>query len=397
MKVLQICLKPPLPEIDGGCKAMNNVTQGLLQNDIEVKVLTLSTYKHPFKKDSFSADYIAQTNIQHSYIDTKVNAVRAFFNLFSSESYNVERFYAKEFEQLIETTLGQNQYDIVLLESLYVSKYINTIRKNTKAKVVYRAHNIESEIWLRNTLQEKGLKKSYFKLLTKRLANYEQNVINQFDGIAAITEKDKKGLLKMGCETPIAVFPFGIDISSYKMDLSEEKNSVFHIGSMDWKPNQNGIKWFLNNVWDKVIGHFPNIKFNLAGKDMPAWLLNHRQKNVNIIGEVGSAQDFIKQNSIMIVPLFAASGMRIKIIEGMALGKLVLATSMAAEGIAYENGENIVIADTIEEFIEGLEKYLTNTDERKRIAKNGRELIESNYDNRLIVNNLVKFFKQISN
>lgn len=397
MRVLQICLKPPLPEIDGGCKAMNNITQGLLQNNIDVKVLTLSTQKHPFKKENFSKEYVAQTKIEDVYIDTKVNVVDAFLNLFSSKSYNIERFYVKKFEDIIVKTLQQNQFDVVFLESLYVSKYIDAIRKNTTAKIIYRAHNVESEIWQRNATEERGFKKTYLKLLSKRLKKYEQDILNHFDGIAAITEKDKKNLQKMGGKIPIEVFPFGIDINDYKIKNNSIQNSIFHLGSMDWKPNQDGMRWFLDNVWNKVIEQEPKLVFNLAGKDTPEWLLNHQQKNVNIIGEVKSATDFINQNSIMVVPLFAASGMRVKIIEGMALGKLVIATSIAAEGIAYKNGENILIANAIEEFVTAITTYSKDEEAQRRIAKGGRELIESNYDNQLIVNNLVAFFKQVVN
>jgi len=397
MRVLQICLKPPLPEIDGGCKAMNNITQGLLQNNIKVKVLTASTYKHPFQKEKLSKEYLAQTQIENVFINTKVNAFSAFVNLFSSRSYNVERFYNQSFEALIKRTLEHNQYDIVLLESLYVSKYMNVIRKNSSAKIIYRAHNVESEIWKRNVSQEKGLKKFYIKLLTNKLQNYEQKMLNQFDGIAAISSKDKENLQDMGCTIPIEVFPFGIKIDDYDNIKAEESADVFHIGSMDWKPNQMGIKWFLNNVWSIVVKEELDVKFNLAGKDMPDWLLSYQKKNVNIIGEVEDAKIFIGENSIMVVPLFVASGMRIKIIEAMAMGKLVIATSMAAEGISFIDGENIIIANTKEEFAQAIVRYIKNKEEQKRIAENAKELVRLNYDNQLIVNTLAKFFKKIIN
>jgi hypothetical protein len=97
MRVLQICLKPPLPEVDGGCKAMHAITKGLLDNDVEVKVLTISTDKHPFSPEKMTTDYLERTKIEHSYIDTRVNFFDAFFNLFSSKSYNLDRFYNKDF------------------------------------------------------------------------------------------------------------------------------------------------------------------------------------------------------------------------------------------------------------------------------------------------------------
>lgn len=395
MKVLQICLKPPVPEMDGGCKAMNNITLGLLSNNVDVKVITISTPKHPFKKKEISNKYIAQTAIEDTYIDTSVNAISAFLNLFSSRSYNVERFYSKAFEKLITTTIQKDHFDVILLESLYVTGYVKTIREHTNAKIVYRAHNVESEIWYRNAEQEKGLKKSYFQLLAKRIKKYEQQLLNRVDAIAAITEKDKKEFLQLGCKMPMEVFPFGIDSKNYVIESNISKHTVCHIGSMDWKPNQFGINWFLTNVWNDVIEKFPEAKLNLAGKNMPRELLEHKQKNVNIVGEVADANQFINQNEIMVVPLFSGSGMRIKIIEGMALQKLVIATQIAAEGISYTDKQNIVIANTKEEFTDSILLYLNNIEQQKQIAENARELIRTHYDNQLIVNNLVRFFNQI--
>ncbi len=393
MRVLQICLKPPLPAVDGGCKAMNNITQGLLCAGVQLKALTLSTHKHPFEKKKLSKEYIKQTEIESVFIDTEVKIKDAFLNLFSSSSYNINRFYSKEFEKLIIKTLKQNQYDVVLLESLYVSPYIDIIRNHTDAKIVYRSHNVEYEIWKRNAGLEKGAKKQYLKLLSKRLMKYEQNAVKKIDGIAAITEKDKKELTRLGAKN-VAVFPFGIDTKDYQA-MKVTNDSFFYIGSMDWAPNVSGIKWLLEKVWDKVLKKHPEIKINIAGRQMPEWMLNHEQEGVNMVGEVENANDFINQNEIMIVPLFAGSGMRIKIIEAMALGKMVIATSIALEGIDCEHQKNVVVANNQREFVSAITYYLDNSDERNKIAKAGLELVQTNYDNQVIVNNLVEFFKQV--
>jgi glycosyltransferase involved in cell wall biosynthesis len=398
MRVLQICSKPPLPAIDGGCKAMNNITGGLLQNDIEVKVLTVSTFKHPFLLKKMDATYLKNTQIENCEIDIKVKPIAAFFNLFSKESYNVIRFFSKEFEKLIASTLQNNEYDIIFLESLFMTPYIEIIRANSNAKLVYRAHNIEHEIWERNTIEEKNsIKKQYLKLLTKRLRKYEIAVLHKVDAIASISEKDKKTLLELGSKKPISVTPFGFDLSQ----VSESKEikkvvNFFHIGSMDWEPNQEGIKWFLENVWSRIIEQNATLQFNLAGKRMPQWLKEWNQKNVNIIGEVDDALEFIQENDVMVVPLFVGSGMRIKIIEGMAIGKPVIATKIAAEGICYKNGFDIVIADTIDEFVSQAEQMVENYSYTNQIGKNARKTIASNYDNKFIVNNLVQFFKQLT-
>ena len=160
MRVLQICLKPPLPSIDGGCLAMDAITQGLIANNIEVKLLTISTAKHPFQQELLSKEYRDKTQIESTFVDTKIKPLNAFCNLFSSESFNVKRFYSEAFKQLIINTLKKNHYDIVLLESLFIMPYLQVIKKYSEAKIIYRAHNIEHEIWERNAKQTKGLKLS---------------------------------------------------------------------------------------------------------------------------------------------------------------------------------------------------------------------------------------------
>lgn len=394
MRVLQICLKPPLPSIDGGCLAINALTQGLIDNNVEVKLLTISTAKHPFVAEKLTKEYLNKTQIEHVFVDTKIKPTEAFCNLFSKQSYNIKRFYDDAFKQLIVKTLQENKYDIVLLESLFVTPYIADIRSYSDAKVIYRAHNIEHEIWERNASQTKGLKKNYINLLAKRLKAYEIEAINQIDGIAAITEKDKSELVKLGCKRPIIVTPFGIDSTVFNLESKTANNTVFHIGSMDWMPNQEGIKWFLSEVWDKVLPKNAKAQFNLAGKNMPSWLQNLQQQNVTVFGQVESAVEFMQNNSILVVPLFSGSGMRIKIIEAMALGKMVIATSLALEGISCTHKKDVIIANTSDEFVDAIAYYIANINEQKQIALAGQQLVQSNYDNQVIVNNLVSFFKE---
>jgi len=396
MKVLQICSKPPLPEIDGGCKAMNSITQGMLNLGVEVKILTLSTQKHPFNSNQLASDYLNSTQIETTYVDTTPNPISAALNLLSSKSYNLERFNVKEFDNKIAAELTKNSYDVVLLEGLYVSMYLDTIRGFSSAKVIYRAHNIESEIWHRNVAESKGLKRWYLNQLAKKLEIKEKLVLNNFDGIAAISEKDKKKLVEIGCNVPVDVFPFGVDLEKYQSVALTNKNSIFHIGSMEWLPNQHGVNWFIDKVWSVLSKKYENLQFYLAGKNMPQKLKNAANGNLFVLGEVDDAIDFINHNSIMIVPIFAGSGMRIKIIEGMALKKTVIATSIAAEGINCSSGVNIIIADTAKEFIEAIEQCLADNQYTTSIGEAAKKLVASSYDNKVIVNNLVEFFKQLN-
>ncbi len=397
MRVLQICVKPPFPEVDGGCKANHAITQGLLENQIDVKILTISSPKHPFLKEKMSSSYIEKTGIEHVFIDTKVTPFGALANLFSSKSYNLERFYSQAFEELIVNELKKTDYDVVLLESLFVTGYVDAIKQNCESRIVYRAHNVEHDIWFRNAKKESGLKKWYLNFLAKRLKTAEVEGLQKVDGIASITDFDKKKITELGVTAPMLTVPFGINLKDYPYKNSQAGNNVFHIGSMDWSPNQIGIKWLLDNVWDGVYKKNANAQLKLAGRRMPDWLKSDKNKNLEVVGEVDNAIDFINDNNIMVVPLLTGSGMRIKIIEGMVLGKLVISTAIGAEGINYTDKKDIVIANTPKEFSEAINYYLENQELQISIGKAARQLMESDYDNNVIVNNLIDFCKGLNN
>ncbi|MCW8897236.1 MAG: glycosyltransferase family 4 protein [Flavobacteriales bacterium] len=397
MKILQICHKPPLPALDGGCKAMHALTEGFLANNISVKILTIATQKHPYQPELFPTAYLEQTNIEHAFIDTAIKKKSALANLFSNKSYNISRFYNKNFEELITATLQKEKFDVVLLESLYATPYINAIRKNSNAKVIYRSHNIEFEVWQRTGNQENNaIKKKYLHFLAKRLKKYEQSILNLVDGIAAITKKDEEQLIALGCKKAITTIPFGINLHNYQLKEIPQEKKLFHIGSMDWMPNQEAIKWFLNEVWSAIIAKEPTATFHLAGKNMPDEIIKLAASMQGIIneGEVDNANDFIRNNNIMVVPLFSGSGMRIKIIEAMAMGKLVIGTSVAFEGIAVQHNKNGIIANTANEFKEAILMCLQHPEVVTSIGQKARKTIEEKYNNTIIVKQLINFIAE---
>lgn len=397
MRVLQLCNKPSRPSIDGGCIAIDHVSQGLLQNEVELQILTLSTHKHPFKKENYPEDFVKKTKIDGVFVDTKLNVVDAFSNLVTSDSYNISRFFSTDFDILLRNRLEENEFDVVHLESLFMTPYIATIRRFSKAKIALRSHNLEYMIWQRLAAQSGNpAKKIYLKILSSQLKKYEINVFNDIDAVAAISKEDEKKYVDLGLEKPIITIPFGVDVANYSpVEIRSNCVKLFHIGAMDWKPNIEAITWFLNEVWPSCIVDCPDLKFELAGRNMPDWLLEDDTQNVINHGEVPNAVDFMNDHNVMVVPLLSAGGMRIKIIEAMALGKVVIASTIAAEGISYTNNLNIIIADTPEDFVKEITELNLNPQKIKDIGDNARKFIEEEYDETVIINKLISFYSEI--
>ena len=397
MNILQLCNKMPYPPKDGGSIATLNISKGFAELGHKVTVLAMNTSKHYFSVDNIPEDLKSKINFLDVFLNTKINPFSAVINLlFSTFPYNAKRFISKDFNDKLINLLSNNDYDIIQLEGLYLCIYINVIRKYSKALIIYRAHNIEHEIWERTTEQQKSfLKKFYLKILTKRIKKFEINIINQYDALVPITERDALNFNKLGNNKPWHVSPAGINISELKSNFSNiEFPSLFYIGALDWAPNQEGLLWFLDNVWLKISAKYENLKFYVAGRNAPQWFVNKLKKeNIFYLGEIDDAYEFMNLKAIMIVPLLSGSGMRIKIIEGMALGKTIISTSIGAEGINYENGRNIIIADTPIDFFDVITKCINNRDFCDKMGENAIKSIKQKYNNKLIIDKLVNFYK----
>ena len=398
MKILQLCSKPPFPAKDGGCIAMNNLSIGLLEAGAQLKILTLETHKHPFEKNKIPKDYLLKTEVEAVFVDTKLSVVDAFSNLVTRDSYNISRYFSADFDIKLGNILKRKKFDVVHLESLFMTPYIDTIRRFSKASIVLRSHNLEYIIWERLAAATKNkARKTYLHLLAKRLKEYEMDIINKVDGIVAISSIDEEKYRKFKLKVPIITIPFGIPLQNYKVDHTDvEYPSLFHLGSMDWKPNIEGVDWFIKNIWPSITLEIPKAKLYLAGREMPKALTGLKIPNIIVLGEIESAKKFMQSKSVMVVPLLSAGGIRVKIIEGLALGKTVISTTIGAEGIDCTDGENILIADDAEEFTAAIKKVCSDKKYFETIGENARKLAEQKFDNIDLTTRLLDFYKSLT-
>ncbi len=396
MNILFICNKSPWPTKEGGPMAMNQLIEGLLRHGHSVKVVAVNSSKYHVNPDEIPVDYRRQTNIEFVSLNLRIKILPAIWNWILGRSYHVQRFISGRFREKLIKILKRQQFDIVQMETLFMAPYTETIRKYSRAKIVLRAHNIEHLIWKRMHRQEKNiLKKAYLAYLYNSLKNYEIKVLDQFDGILPISEKDAV-FFRQHCTIPVQSLPFGIDLQNIVPNTGQvKKYDLVHIGAMNWLPNFEGIEWFLGKVWPSLQQKIPGIKLALAGREMPDKLLHLSKKNIFVLGEVNNAQTFIRSGKIAIAPLLSGSGIRIKILESMSLSMPVVATSVGAEGIDYQAGKNILISDTPDSFVQAVQHLIYHPDEASRIGKNAQKLISEKYDHVEIIKQLMAFYQKI--
>ncbi len=397
MKILQLCKKFPCPVRDGESLAILNLSRSLALQGANIDLLAMNTSRHEVAVDHQAPELQHYSCVTAVPVDNRIKPVQALKNLFTPHSYHISRFESKNFEEFLKEKLQQKSYDLIQLETLYLTPYIPLIRRYSTAKIVLRTHNVEFEIWqriVRNTRW--GLKRWYLAYLTRKLRRYELDQMGAFDLLAAITERDRKRLRQLGYSGNDITIPIGLPSEEYQPDwetLTGELHLSF-IGSLDWMPNTEGLKWFLDHVWPDIYSRFPEVSFHVAGRNAPEWLKRPQRPGLVVHGEVSDAKAFINNFPVMVVPLLSGSGMRVKIIEAMALGRVVITTAMGLEGITAGHQEEVLIADTPYEFVKAIE-YLLQENAAGVIGKNARTLVERRFDHQRLGKELMYAYKQL--
>ena len=374
-----------------------NTIKGLIALGHEVSLVALNAQKYNssyYEKDELE-DKINYTSFK---ININVSVVDAAVNLFRKKSNNVDRYYDAEFEKLLIRELKQTAYDIIQFEGLFVTPYLASIRKVSKARLIYRSHNIEHQVYERLAHQKSDLlKRWYLRMVARRIKDYELQKLNKFDAIAVFTAEDKKTILSYGTTIPVEIFPVGIDLTRYRPDFSKtEFPSLFFLGSLDWLPNREGIEWFIDNFYKDLTEGDLRVKFYVAGHNIPERFDDYEvMGKIFIQGEVDDAFEFVNSKAIMIVPLLSSGGMRVKIVEGMAMQKCIISTALGAEGINFTNGTDIMIANDQDEFYHAIERCISDEEFCKSVGLNARKLVEQQHDVNKVAKDLVKFYKKL--
>lgn len=394
MKTLHLCNRVPFPPHDGGAIGIYDIISNLAAQGCEVTVLAVNTPKH-FQPEQVLQDKARLITV---FVNTNISVAKAFFNLFTSIPYIFQRFISPDYTSKLIELLRRETFDIIQVEGSQMAWYVPTIRQFTQAPVVLRAHNVEYTIWQRLARHEKNiLKKAYFLYTAAQVKKFEQVYFKQFDVIAAITPPDEERIRALSCQTRVEVIPTGVEMRRFARNttIQLKPKSLFMIGALNWLPNLEGINWFLKRVWPVISRENPELELHIAGSSPPEYLLQLKLPGVVVHGFVPDAAEFMQQYELMLVPLLSGGGMRIKILESMSLGKCILTTPVGAEGIAVTADENILLAETAEEWLNILRQYCQGELPISAIAQEAAQLILYNYNNQLIIKKYLKMYNDI--
>jgi glycosyltransferase involved in cell wall biosynthesis len=395
MNILFLTNKLPYPPKDGGSIATLNMMTGLKETGHQITCLAINTAKHSYPVNEIPLNLTASIRFLAVEADTSIRPLPLLLNLlFSRQPYIASRFHLGSYARLLDQLLRESPFDLIQMEGPYLGHYIPLIRKQSRARISLRAHNVEHIIWLRKAASEPNLfKRWYLRNMGGRLRHFELNVAGLADTVIPISPVDEDYFREAGIRRPMFTAPAGLSLGNYPASGLPAEPALFFIGALDWLPNQEGLEWFLEKVFPKLLSKVPSLRFHVAGRNAPEpFIRKLEHSRITFHGEVSNASAFMQAYRVMVAPLLTGSGIRIKIIEGMALGRPVVTTPVGMEGIGAEAGRELMVAEDPGLFSDLLIKLLTSEEEAVRLADAGRKFVKENFDTFEISSRLSQFY-----
>ena len=276
--------------------------------------------------------------------------IRSFKNsIFKKLPVHISRFYDPKVLNRLLSLIEERKINRIICHGLPCVMYAGMIHKlNPSIEVIYRVHNVEYKIW--DDLSKNNsnlLKKWLFAILSFQISTYEAKVLN-FVKHFVVLSNDEKAFYQKNypniLTTKVAIYIPPFD-QSYS-DKNINKKNLLITGSMDWKPNIEGLKWFMDKVAPRLISQDPEITITIAGKGIEKidWS-SLKKSNIKLKKSYNNVGEMFNEATILIIPLFSGAGIRIKMLEAMEYGMPTISTSKGLEGIEITNNASHSIDD----------------------------------------------------
>lgn len=397
MKILVVAPRVPWPPVDGGRVAIVSIALGLRDAGAEVEMVALNPRKHSSLEREIPdrRGPLAVVALTH---DTSRSPIRVAFGLLRRHrSVIASRFVSRDLSHLVRERVARGDVDVVQIEGPMLSGCIAAARAgSSRVLVAMRSQNVEHAIWqrladgARSTLNRVAMRR-----IASQLREHERMANDASDALVAISAGDLERFRELGFAGPALVVPIGIDVGGCAPAPAGARGAFF-IGSLDYRPNVEGLLWLAHEVMPRVRLLAPSLEVVAAGSNAASELVRKVEASgIRVVGQVSDARAFMSASGVMAVPLLSGSGVRVKIVEAMALGVPVVSTTLGAEGLGVTDGRELVIADGAEAFADALVRLERDETLRGSLASSSRAFVARELDRELLGRRLLDFYRSL--
>ena len=304
-----------------------------------------------------------------------------FLNLASNLPYAIKKYESWGMRNEILERVQKGSVDVVICD--FLAPAANVPRNMPCASILFQ-HNVEAMIWKRHfEVQANALKKNYLRVQWKKMLKFEQQMCRAFDSVVAVSAEDRDQIkVEYGAQNVFDV-PTGVDTEFFKPSNNEriDPHNVVFTGSMDWLPNEDGIRYFTEEILPLVRKSIPEASLTVVGRNpYPSLLeLSKLDSRITVTGRVEDVRPYMERAAAYIVPLRVGGGTRLKIYEAMAMEKPIVSTTIGAEGLPVNDGDELRIADTPEAFAAAVSDLLRDSGEAKSMGQRAASVVRAKF------------------
>ncbi|MFZ0685789.1 MAG: glycosyltransferase family 4 protein [Terriglobales bacterium] len=309
--------------------------------------------------------------------------------------YSVTKFTHAPVRDLVHRLLASGQFDVAICDFLAPS--LNFPRSLPIPCVLFQ-HNVESSLWQRMaTTETHPLRKMSYTLEAARMLRYERRALARFHHVIAVSENDRQQFLEMDPACDITVNPTGVDTQQFQVapPSTVTPPRIVFTGSMDWEPNIDAMEYFCAQIWPRILAEFPDAVFQIVGRTPLARVQRLASPSVQVTGAVPSVTDYLRDATVVVVPLRIGGGTRLKIYEAMAMGKALVSTSIGAEGLSFKNGRDLLLADDASSFVDAILLLLRDDQARRRFEQAAVQLA-AQFDWSVVVSQFAEVLREVA-
>lgn len=394
MKILIVSARVPYP-LDTGAKIRAYHLLKALSKAFEVTLLTYYGSAEELEAVEHCKTLgVKVVPVLNPLINKRLSGAALAKSVFTEYPYTVEKYNHADFRARFASEMSSG-YDVVHCEHLHMAHYLDTAGAYRK---VLDAHNVESEIARRLAVMENNvLKKAVLRWHYNKTLCYETESLKKFDLVMAVSDKDRKVLAEMSGNENVRTVENGVDMGYFSPGAEAESGNLVFVGSMDWKPNDDGMLFFVHEILPLIHKKKPDVKLFIVGrKPSPEVMrLSGTSDRIVVTGSVDDVRPYVRDASVYVVPLRIGGGTRLKVLEAFAMKKAVVSTSLGSEGIAYSDGESICIADAPQVFADAVLGLLADRERRRMLGNNAFEIAKAKYSWETIGTKAVSFYEEL--
>ena len=381
MRVLWVKAGKLLP-VDTGGKIRSYNLLRLLANDYKITLLSYyggpqdPAYEAALAQEPFTSETICTPAPGPSAI---AQGLDYLWRLPMKPPYAISKFTHRAIRRALAQRLTSGRFDVAVCDFLAPSA--NFPRRLPIPCVLFQ-HNVESSLWKRRAQVESNpVKRVSYTLESAKMLRFERDVLDRFHHVIAVSDHDRQQMLEMNPSCKITVVPTGVDTQKFRVapPSSAQPPRVVFTGSMDWEPNIDAVEYFCLEIWPRILAEIPDAVFQIVGRNPHAKVQRLASPSVEVTGTVPSVEEYIEKASVIVVPLRAGGGTRLKIFEAMAKGRAMVSTSIGAEGLEVESGSDLLLADNPSDFADAVIRLLRDNDLRHKIEQ-GAVRLAARYD-----------------